>query len=147
VAAVRTLANAGVPVYVIGVPQSEPYAALLDQLAQAGGTARGSEPQYYAASASDPSELLTALKKIAAQITGTCTLTLSAAPPDPSLVNVILDGALLKQSGPDGWTLTTAHADGGAQSIVTVLGASCQRILDGDVLEVRVVVGCPTFTQ
>jgi hypothetical protein len=147
VAAVAALAGAGIPVYVIGVPQSEPYAALLDQLAQAGGTARGTEPQYYAASASDPSALLAALKKIAAQVTGTCKLTLGAAPPDPSLVNVILDNAVLPQAGPDGWTLATTDAGGGTQATVTVLGASCQKILDGDVLEVRVVVGCPTFTQ
>jgi hypothetical protein len=147
VAAVQAIAKAGVPVYVIGVPQSEPYAALLDELAVAGGTARGSEPQYYAAGSTDPSALLTALKKIAAQITGTCKLALDKAPPDPTLVNVFFDGAPLPQTGPDGWTLTTTHDDGGSETTVTVLGASCQKILDGDVLDVRVVAGCPTVTQ
>jgi hypothetical protein len=147
VAAVQAIATVGVPVYVIGVPQSEPYSALLDQLAQAGGTARGSEPQYYAASSTDPTALLAALKKIAAQITGTCKLTLDKAPPDPSLVNVFFDGSPLPQAGPDGWTLATARLDGGSETTVTVLGASCQKILDGDVLDVRVVAGCPTVTQ
>jgi hypothetical protein len=71
ISAVQGIAQAGVPVYIIGVPQSEPYAALLDQLAMAGGTARGSEPQYYAASSTDPSAFLSALSKIAAKITGT----------------------------------------------------------------------------
>jgi hypothetical protein len=146
VAAVKAIAQAGVPVYVIGVPQSEPYAALLDQLAVAGGTARGSEPQYYAASATDPSALLSALKKIAAQITGTCKLTLDKTPPDPTRVNVFFDGAPLPQAGPDGWTLTTTQGDAGSETTVTVLGASCQKILDGDVLDVRVVAGCPTVT-
>jgi hypothetical protein len=147
VSAVRAIASHGIPVYVVGVPQSEPYAVLLDQLAQAGGTARGSEPQYYAAAGSDPSALLTALKKIAAQITGTCKLVLDHTPPDASLVNVFFDGTPLPQAGPNGWTLTTTHADAGSMTTVTVLGASCQQILDGDVLDVRVVAGCPTVTQ
>ena len=98
--AVTALANAGIPVYVVGVPGSAPYAALLDQLAVAGGTARGTEPQYYAVSSTDQAALLAAMSKIAAKITGTCTLTLDQAPPDPTLVNVFLDGTVLPQSGP-----------------------------------------------
>jgi hypothetical protein len=139
IAAVQGIARAGVPVYVIGVPQSEPYAALLDELAMAGGTARGSEPQYYAASSTDPSAFLTALAKIAAKITGTCTLTLNQVPPDPARVNVFIDGHPLPQSGPDGWSIQGAT--------VTVLGATCQKILGGEALDVRVVAGCPTVTQ
>jgi len=146
--AVTAIASKGVPVYVIGVPQSEPYSNLLDDLATAGKTARGGTgDQYYAAGGSDPSALLAALKKIAAQITGTCALTLDHAPPDPSLVNVFFDGSPLPQAGPDGWTLTTARGDAGTTTTVTVLGASCQKILSGDVLDVRVVAGCPTVTQ
>ncbi|HEY1696763.1 MAG TPA: vWA domain-containing protein [Polyangiaceae bacterium] len=133
---VIALAAAGIPVYVVGVPGSEPYAALLDELATAGGTARGSEPQYYAVGTTDQAALLTALSKIAAKVAGACTLTLDQAPPDPTLINVFLDGTALPQQGPDGWTL-----DG---TTVTILGASCQAILDGDVLDVRVVAGCPT---
>jgi hypothetical protein len=150
VAAVHAIANAGIPVYVVGVPQSEPYSALLDELATAGGTARASEPLYYAASGGDPSALLAALKQIAAKITGTCTLTLDHAPPDPSLVNVFFDGSPLPMSGPDGWTLTTVPGDAGdagGSTTVTVKGASCMKIQDGDVIDVRVVAGCPTVTQ
>jgi hypothetical protein len=147
VAAVQAIANAGIPVYVVGVPQSAPYHDSLNELAIAGGTARGSDPQYYAASEGDPSVLLWALKQIAAKITGTCTLTLDHAPPVPSLVNVFFDGSPLPQSGPDGWTLATVHGDAGTSSTVTVKGASCQKIRDGDVLDVRVVAGCPTVTQ
>jgi hypothetical protein len=144
--AVHALANAGAPVYVIGVPASEAYASLLDELAVAGGTARGTEPRYYAADGADPAALLTDLKKIAAQVTGTCTLKLSNVPPDPSLVNVFFDGTWLPQPGADGWTLTLPKGDAGGDAIVTVLGASCQKILDGDVVDVRVVAGCPTVT-
>jgi hypothetical protein len=62
-------------------------------------------------------------------------------------VNVFFDGSPVPQAGPDGWTLTTTREDGGSQTTVTVLGASCQKILAGDVLDVRVVAGCPTVTQ
>jgi hypothetical protein len=136
--AVRTIAAAGIPVYVVGVPGSAPYANLLDQLAVAGGTGRGSEPQYYAIDSADQSALEGALSGIAAKITGTCTLSLGNAPPDPGLLNVFFDENAISQSGPDGWTL-----DG---STVTITGASCQKILNGDVLDVRVVAGCPTVT-
>jgi hypothetical protein len=134
--AVTAIAQAGVPVYVLGVPQSEPYAGLLDQLAIAGGTARGSEPQYYAVT--DQGSFEMALSQVAAKITGTCTLTLDAPPPDARLVNVFFDAKPVPQAGADGWTLDGAT--------VTLLGASCQQVLTGGVLDVRVVAGCPTVT-
>jgi hypothetical protein len=137
--AVTAIADAGIPVYVVGVPGSEPYAKLLDALATAGGTARSSEPLYYAVSTSDEQALYAAMSKIAAKVAGSCTLTLDKAPPDPSLVNVFLNGSAIPQSGADGWTLSG--------TTVTILGASCQAILDGDVLDVRVVAGCPTLTH
>jgi hypothetical protein len=136
--AVTAIAAAKIPVYVVGVPGSAPYANLLDQLAQAGGTARASEPLYYAIDSADQTALLSVLSGIAAQITGTCALDLGSVPPDPNLVNVFFDERALPQMGPDGWTL-----DG---TTVTILGASCKRILTGGVLDVRVVAGCPTVT-
>jgi hypothetical protein len=137
--AVTAIAGAGIPVYVVGVPGSEPYAQLLDALATAGGTARTSEPLYYAVSTADEQALFSAISKIAAKVTGSCTLTLDNAPPDPSLVNVFLNGNAIAQTGPNGWTLSG--------TTVTILGTSCQSILDGDVLDVRVVAGCPTLTH
>jgi len=137
--AVTAVAAAGIPVYVVGVPGSAPYATLLDELAMAGGTARGSEPQYYAVDTADQAALYSAMSKIAAKIAGSCVLTLDQVPPDASLLNVFLDGTVLPQSGPDGWTLNG--------TIVTILGASCDAITEGDVLDVRVEAGCPTVTQ
>ena len=104
--AVTAIAQSGVPVYVVGVPGSAPYAALLDQLAQAGGTARSSEPLYYAVNTAALADFTAAISSIAAGITGTCTLTLDDAPPDPTNVNVFLDEKVLPQSGADGWTLS-----------------------------------------
>ena len=57
-------------------------------------------------------------------------------PPDPDLVNVFLNEQVLAASGADGWTLSG--------TTVTILGSSCTEILNGDVLDVRVVAGCPT---
>jgi hypothetical protein len=136
--AVTALAVAGIPVYVVGVPGSTPYADLLDALATAGGTARGSEPQYYAVDTTDQAALYAAMSKIAAKIAGSCLLTLDQVPPDPTLLNVFLDGKVLPQQGPDGWTLNG--------TLVTILGASCDAITAGDVLDVRVEAGCPTVT-
>jgi hypothetical protein len=139
IAAVSAFASAGIPVYVMGVPGSEPYAALLDQLAVAGGTARGSEPQYYAVTTYDEQALTSAMSMIAAKVAGSCILTLDAVPPVPDLVNVFLNGNAIAQTGPNGWTLQG--------EVVTILGTSCQAILDGDVIDVRVVAGCPTVTH
>jgi hypothetical protein len=140
VAAVASLAASGIPVYVIGVPESEPYAGVLDQLAVAGGTARGADAgggaQYYAVTGTDSAALEAALSAVAAEITGTCTFDLGSPPADPGLVNVFFDDQALAQTGPDGWTLSG--------TTVTVLGASCQQILSGSVLDVRVIAGCPT---
>ena len=134
--AVKALAAGGIPVYVVGAPGSEPYAELLDELAQAGGTARGGEPQYYAVSTATTTAFTAAISSIAAKITGSCTLQLNQVPPDPDLVNVFLNEQVLAASGADGWTLSG--------TTVTILGSSCTEILNGDVLDVRVVAGCPT---
>jgi hypothetical protein len=139
--AVKAIADAGIPVYVVGVPGSAPYATLLDQLAHAGGTARVGEPQYYAIDNADQTAFMATLSSIAAMITGSCTLDLGNVPPDPGLVNVFFDERVLPQAGEagaDGWTLEG--------TTVSVLGASCQKILNGSVLDVRVVAGCPTVT-
>jgi von Willebrand factor type A domain len=138
IAAVTAIASSGVPVFVIGVPGSAPYAALLDQLAFAGGTPRATAPNYYAVNSTDVADLTAAMFSIAASITGTCTLTLDQTPPDPTIVNVFLGEQVLPQAGPDGWTLSG--------QTVTILGASCEAIETGAVLDVRVVAGCPTFS-
>jgi hypothetical protein len=140
-AAVTAIAAAGIPVYVVGVPGSAPYAALLDRLAMEGGTPRGGAAhQYYAVDSADQSAFSAAIFGIAAKITGSCTLTLSQAPPDPTLVNVFLDEEPLPQGADDAgganWTI-----DG---TTVTLLGPSCQKVLGGTVVDVRVVAGCPT---
>ncbi len=137
--AVGAIAAAGMPVYVIGIPGSAPYANLLDEMAAAGGTARATAPHYFAVDSADQSALEAAMSQIAATVTATCTLHLDNVPPTSGLINVFFDTRVLPQAGPDGWSLSGTD--------VTILGASCQRILDGEVPDVRVVAGCPTVIK
>jgi hypothetical protein len=139
VQAIANLAAQGILTYVIGVPGSAPYAAVLDSMAQAGGTARASEPLYYAVDSTDQDAFTAALSSIAAQITATCTLLLDQTPPDPSHVNVYLDGVVVPQDPANGWTLSG--------TTITLEGATCQRVLLGDALSLRVVAGCPTVLK
>ena len=135
VAAVKALSDANVPVYVIGVFGSGPYAEVLDRAAQAGGTARAQKPFYYSVDSTDAAPLASALAEISAKIAGTCVLGLHGNV-DPSLVNVFLDGHVVPKDPVDGWTI-----DG---NTVTLVGATCDAVMTGKALEIRIVAGCPT---
>jgi hypothetical protein len=133
---VTALATAGFPVYVIGIPGSGPYASLLDDLATAGGTALPASPKYYRADTAAQAELLATIRKVAAKIVATCAFKLTGPPEQPDNVNVYLDEKILPKDPVNGWTL-----DG---DTVTLIGAACDKVKNGDVLDVRVIVGCPT---
>jgi hypothetical protein len=139
VKAIEALAAQNVLTYVIGLPESAPYEGVLNQMAQAGGTARPNPPYYYAVDTADQAALAATLSSIAAKLTATCTFTLSQAPPDPGMVNLYLDGKVIPQDPTNGWTLSG--------QTVTLVGTACTAILDGDVLSLRVVAGCPTVLQ
>lgn len=134
--AVAALKAAGIPVYVIGLPGTSTYASLLDELATAGGTAIPGPPKYYRVDGSTEAVLLGTLKKIAAKIVATCEFKLRDAPASANQVNVYLDEVVLPHEPANGWKI-----DG---STVTLLGTACAKILAGDVLDVRIITGCPT---
>jgi hypothetical protein len=133
VAAVTALAHAGVKTFAIGVPGSDApqYVNVLNHVAQAGGTARATEPYYYPVKSQ--TDLVSALTDIAARITA-CTLQLKENPSDPTQVNVAVNRTIIPQSGPDGWTL-----DG---DIVTLSGQTCDQAVAGG--KVLITFGCPT---
>jgi hypothetical protein len=139
VQAVATLKAAGIETFVIGIPGSAPYAAVLDQLAQAGGTARGAEPLYYRVDTADTQTLAGVLAQIAAKTTASCTFDLSRPPADLNMVNVYVGGTLVPRDGPNGWTLTT--------TTLTLEGSTCDAIRTGRAVSLRVVEGCPTVTH
>jgi hypothetical protein len=134
--AVAALRAAGVETFVMGIPGSAPYAAVLDQLAIAGGVPRSSEPFYYQVDTSDTGALGAALAQIAAQATASCTFTLTHAPTQPGEVNVYVGGAVVPEDGADGWSLVGTK--------LTLEGATCQSIETGNALSVEVEEGCPT---
>ena len=131
--AVTTLKTAGIPTYVIGVPGSGPYASVLQRMALAGGTSR-----YYDVTTVDQAAFASAVSSIAAQITATCTFSLGQVPPDENMVNVYLDDVPITRDA-NGWKIEG--------SVVTLLGATCQKVLSGQALSVRVVAGCPTILK
>jgi hypothetical protein len=136
---VADLRGAGIETFVLGIPGSAPYAAVLDQLATAGGTARGSEPLYYRVDSADTAVLGAALGQIAAQVTASCTFLLKHPPKDPNAVNVYVGGVLVPRDGPDGWALQGTK--------LTLEGATCAAIHSGQAVSLRVVQGCPTVTH
>jgi hypothetical protein len=138
IGAVAALKSAGIPVYVVGLPgtSTPAYASLLDQLAVSGGTALATSPKYYRVDTSNESVLLAALKKIAAQIVATCEFKLTSTPEQANQVNVYLDEVVVPKDPVNGWKIEGPT--------VTLLGSSCSKVLAGDILDVRIITGCPT---
>jgi hypothetical protein len=137
ISAVAALAAANIPVYVVGLPGTNTYSSLLDQLAVSGGTALPGSPKYYKVdSTMTNAALLSALKKIAAKIVATCEFTLKEEPKQANQVNVYLDEVVLPHDPVNGWKIEGAK--------VTLLGTACSRVLNGDVFDVRIITGCPT---
>ena len=134
--AVAALKAAGIDTYVIGVPGSGPYAALLDKLAVAGGAARPTSPRYYRVDSTDAAALEVALRAIAAKVTASCELPINPPPADPTRLNVFFDDVVLPADPVNGWRYEAGK--------VTLLGEACQRLTAGEVLGLRVVAGCPT---
>lgn len=135
--AARELSHSGVPVFVIGVPGSAPYAAALGELAVSGGTARSGEVPYYKVDRDGTEELGRVLSAVAASVTATCTFPLSQSVADPSLVNVYLDDRPLPASGSDGFTLE--------EGTIRLWGGACEDVQEGRALGIRVVQGCATY--
>lgn len=134
-AAVTALLAAGISTYVVGMPGSEQYAAVLSELARAGGTARDQEPPYY--SARDTEELTAVLRDIGTSVAVSCQVQLANTPPDPSLVNVYFDQQLVVANAESGWAWT-----GPAE--LELRGSSCSELKGGNVRQVLVTAGCPT---
>jgi hypothetical protein len=134
-AAVLEFANRGIRTFVIGMPGSEAYAAMLDRLAVVGQTARPLEPHYYAVT--DASSLSDTLRLIGTTVSVSCDIKLDELPPDPRLVNVFFDNELISYDEVNGWAWT-------GEGTLSVFGEACTRLKAGGVFQVQVVAGCPT---
>jgi hypothetical protein len=134
ISAITALRDRGIRTYVVGIPGTEDYAAVLNAMATAGGTARSGAPSYYAAS--DSASLVAALGTISdAEVS--CRFALASAPPDRTNVNVFLDDAPTPRDTGDGFVLS----DDGLT--ITLEGTSCEALRNGTVANVRFEFGCP----
>jgi hypothetical protein len=135
--AITALAKAGVKAYIIGIPGSQPYGSLLQQMAFAGGAPMASTPYYY-----DVQDLTT-LAGILKDIVGaeiSCDITIADPPTTTGNTNVYLDKQLIYNSATNGWTWS-------ATNVITLNGKACTELRSGEVADVQVVTGCPTQTQ
>jgi hypothetical protein len=139
--AVSHLAKAGIRVYVVGVPGSETYGTVLDQMALVSGAPQIAPPFYY--KVEDYSSLSGTLASIAA-IEVSCDFDLVTSPPDPTRVNVYLDDDVILQDPANGWVwglvpyMTPPH-------VVQLRGEACKRLKSGAVKQVQIAAGCPTM--
>jgi hypothetical protein len=156
--AVGALFSHHIPTYVIGIPGSGPYSALLEQLALAGGTARPMHPAYY--DVLHLAELDEVLASIGAKVVLPCHLRLEAPPPNRALVNVYIDRELLTYGSEDGWIWSDfgdagadeeseaeplpAEAGASSQVELDLVGAACDKLASGKVSQVQIIFGCPT---
>ncbi len=136
--AIQKLAEVGIATFVVGMPGSEPYEQLLNEMAVLGGTARPQEPRYY--SVGDTQGLEQALKAIAASVAISCEIRLDYEPPDPGFVNVYFDGELVEYDPAAGWEWTD-------EGWVAIRGEACDQLSAGDVLEVQILAGCKTVVK
>lgn len=135
---IARLAAHDIPTYVVGLPGAEPYADVLNQFAEAGGTARDGDVEYYAAE--DQNDLQTALYAIGTGVAIRCSIELDAPPDDPNQVNVYFDGELVPADPDDGWSWADA-------TTIQVNGDACDRLKSGDVIDARAVFGCDTVVR
>jgi hypothetical protein len=135
VAAVQAIADAGVTVYVIGIPGSEAYHQVLDEMAVAGAAPLQSGPTQYHA-VDDLATLGALFSQIAAEAIS-CTFALSDPPADKGFTNVYLDCEAVPNDPVDGW-------DWLGDDAVELHGAACAKLKSGQVKQVQVASGCPT---
>lgn len=132
--AIADLEAAGVAVHVIGIPGTQAYKTVLNQMALAGGAAQLSPPFFY--EVEDLDNLGAVLGSIAAVVIS-CEFEIPEPPEDPNFTNVYLDKQLLKQDPKDGWIWKS-------ETVVELRGAACSKLKSGQVKQVQIVSGCPT---
>jgi hypothetical protein len=138
VATIASLATQGVHTFVVGLPGTESFTDVLDAMAVAGGRPREGTPRYYDASSTQG--LIDALSAITSGIVD-CRFELTAAPPDPTQVDVRLGATSLPYDvrHRDGWD----WADANHREIV-FYGAACDAVQSATGGEQLVAAfGCP----
>jgi hypothetical protein len=139
VAAVTSLAGAGVPVYVIGIATQGMADNTLTAMANAGGRPRNATPAYYPVQTA--ADLSAALSAIGTQI-ASCTFTVARPDPpaDPANVAVKANGMKIPQSDTDGWRW------GPGMMSIEISGSWCQQIQSGAITDLQTTFACKGVT-
>jgi hypothetical protein len=129
---ITEMASKETKTYVIGyqTAQDAALSAALDQMAAAGGTGDTAHRPV-----ENKDALIMAFRDIAAKAVS-CTFLLDEAPPDPTYVEVTIDGKQINYNEPDGWILSPD----GLQ--ITLQGAACQGLQGAGQHTVGVKVKC-----
>jgi len=137
-AAVTALADAGIRTIVVGMPGSEAYQTVLDELAVAGGLpAQGTSPKYY--KVDDADGLSQTLIDITQGVIRSCDILAAEPPPDPSLVNVFIDGEVIPKNMDDGWQFGDD-----TYTFIQIVGSYCDDLEATGAGSISVEYGCPT---
>ncbi len=135
IAAVQQSAAANVKVFVIGIATDSMTEATLNQMATAGGVPRMGTPSYYRVTSG--MDLQTALMAITGQI-ASCTFPLQQRPPDPTRIDVTLNGMTVPRDATNGWELSTDMMS------IELHGTACDNLRAAmGMVNIQAVFGCP----
>jgi len=136
--AVTALADAGIKTIVLGMPGSEAYQDVLDALAVAGGMpAQLTSPKYH--KVEDADGLSQTLEDITKGVIRSCDILAEEPPPDPSLVNVFIDGEVVPKDPDNGWQFGDS-----TNTFIQIVGSYCDDIEASGAESISVEYGCPT---
>jgi hypothetical protein len=106
----------------------------LNAWADAGHTARTGATHYY--QTNSPADLKAAFDSIVGSV-ASCDFKMMQNAPDPSLINVTLDGAAVPNDPTNGYTFD------GSSDTVSLHGTACSKLQNDASTKVGVVYGCP----
>lgn len=152
-AAISRLHSAGIDTFVIGVPGSEFYAQVLDNMAEEGGRPLGGVRKYFQVDAEGGVEGLTSVfRRITQDLVTSCDIQLDEDPVSLQEVNVAVDCEVIPQNVEDGAGGAGGESAGEAKNwlvdadtsppTIRLQGDLCERVQDG-VDRVDVILGCP----
>ncbi len=142
VSSISAALAAGFPTYVIGVldPASDKGKfPVLNQMAEAGGTARSDNPvadKFYQAYSQE--ELVSALKAVTGEVVS-CVFEFTGRPPAPDNIAVKINGERVEQDGTrsEGWAYTSD-----AYLALELFGSACQQVKATTENKVDIIFGC-----
>lgn len=135
--AIQAIVDEGTPVYVVGIPGSEFFASVLNQMALWGSVPVEGQAQYYYR-VDDLDSLGEVFKGIASELVS-CEFDLSDPPETQDQTNVYFDGEVVPLDPENGWVWVD-------EDTIELVGGACATLKDGQVVEVQIVSGCPTVT-